>query len=84
MLGDRKLEDIHNPRLVRLKEKTLNWRFKVIHVAGKIHVGPDTLSRKEVSESVVNVFRLAEVSSDSDMDIEVDIEAQVAANVPHL
>ena len=82
VLGDRKLEDIHNPRLVRLKEKTLNWRFKVIHVAGKIHVGPDTLSRKEVSESVVNVFRVAEVSSDSDMDIEADIEAQVAANVP--
>ena len=84
VLGDRKLEDIHNPRLLKLKEKTLNWRFKMIHVAGRIHVGPDTLSRKEVSESVVNVFRVAEVSSDSDMDIEEDIEAQVAANVPHL
>ena len=47
VLGDRKLEDIENPRLLRLKEKTLNWRFKVIHVPGRIHVGPDTLSRKE-------------------------------------
>ena len=48
ILGDRKLEEIDNPRLLKLKEKTLRWKFDIIHVAGKTHVGPDTLSRKEV------------------------------------
>ena len=85
VLGDRKLEDIDNPRLLKLKEKTLNWRFKVIHVAGKIHVGPDTLSRKEITACMVDFFSdnrdsVAMISEDSD--IEAGIEAQVAANIP--
>ena len=45
ILGDKKLEDIDNPRLLKLKEKTLAWRFKVVHVRGKVNIGPDTLSR---------------------------------------
>ena len=81
ILGDRKLEDIDNPRLLKLKEKTLNWRFKVIHVAGKIHVGPDTLSRKEVTEAMVNMIGAVSDSDDSDDSMEVIIEAQVASNV---
>ena len=32
VLGDRKLENIDNPRLRNLKEKTLSFRFKIIHV----------------------------------------------------
>ena len=62
ILGDRKIEDIDNPRLLNLKEKTLNWRFKVAHVPGKIHVGPNTLSRKEVTQAMV-----AMLSSDEKM-----------------
>ena len=86
ILGDRKLEDIVNPRLVNLKEKTLHWRFKVIHVPGKIHVGPDTLSRKEVSQARLAMFSdnketVAMASSDED-NIDLVIEAQVAANIP--
>ena len=34
ILRDRKLEGIINPCLLNLKEKTLNWRFGVIHVPG--------------------------------------------------
>ena len=52
ILGDRKLEDIHNPRLAKMKEKTLRWHFDTIHVCGKMHVGPDTLSRKEVANVI--------------------------------
>ena len=60
ILGDRKLEDIINPRLLNLKEKTLNWRFGMIHVPGTIHVGPDTLSRKEMTQAVVATFSVNE------------------------
>ena len=43
--NDKEMEIIENPRLIRLKEKTLGWRFKIIHVPGKKLCGPDALSR---------------------------------------
>ena len=45
ILNDKEMEKIENPRLIRLKEKTLGWRFKIIHVPGKKLCGPDALSR---------------------------------------
>ena len=39
------LEKIDNPRLVRLKEKTLGWNFQTIYVPGKQLGGTDALSR---------------------------------------
>ena len=79
ILGDRKLEDIDNPRLAKLKEKTLRWQFQTIHVPGKIHVGPDTLSRKDVTAAFISV-----ACDNEEIDGEVDriIEAQIAANIP--
>ena len=79
ILWDRKLQDIANPRLLKLKEKTLAWRFDVKHVLGRIHMGPDALSRKEVSKVMVAMLgSLAEVAED---DIDTVIKAQVAANM---
>jgi hypothetical protein len=52
VLGDKKLEDIDNPRLLKLKEKTLAWTFKMVHVAGKVHVGPDVMSRYATGRDV--------------------------------
>ena len=45
LLGDRHLEDIPNPRLQNLKEKTLRYRFKLVHVPGSKHSVPDAASR---------------------------------------
>ena len=45
VLGDKELEKIDNPRLLRLKEKTLGWKFRIIHVPGRKLCGPDALSR---------------------------------------
>lgn len=45
VLGDRKLEDIKNPRLFNLKEKTLPFKFRIIHVPGKRHLASDAVSR---------------------------------------
>ena len=81
VLGDRKLEDIDNPRLLKLKEKTLRWKFDIIHVPGKIHVGPDTLSRKETAICLVNGAGDQETSWD-EVELESNIEHQVAATSP--
>ena len=51
---DTPLEKIENRRLIRLKEKTLGWRFKVIHIPGSKIGGPDALSR--VSGSTINAL----------------------------
>ena len=45
VLGDRSLEDIHNPRLLNLKEKTLRYSFKIVHISGKKNAGADAISR---------------------------------------
>ena len=45
VLGNRKLEEIDNPRLLALKEKTLRYRFKIVHTPGKYNRIPDATSR---------------------------------------
>ena len=45
MLNDRCLDSIDNPRLIRLKEKTLGWRFRIINIQGRKLCGPDALSQ---------------------------------------
>ena len=45
LLGDRYLDEIPNMRLLRLKEKTLPFRFRVIHRPGLMHKVADYASR---------------------------------------
>jgi hypothetical protein len=52
VLNDKALEGIDNPRLVCLKEKTLGWRFNIVHIQGKRVEGPDALSRSPVQGTV--------------------------------
>ena len=53
IFGDRSLDGIDNPRLRRLKEKSFGWSFKLIHVPGRLHGGPDALSRYGLSDQQV-------------------------------
>ena len=55
VLSDRKLEDIKNPRLFNLKEKTLPFKFKIIHIPGKKHLATDALSRHPVGDQDDNL-----------------------------
>lgn len=48
VLGDRSLEDIPNPRLRNLKEKSLRFRFRVVHIPGVRNSAADALSRHPV------------------------------------
>ena len=45
LLSDRALTDIVNPRLFRLKERTLQYRFTARYVPGKRNCAADFLSR---------------------------------------
>ena len=39
------MADMQNRRLQNLKEKTLSYKFNVVHVPGKKNLGPDATSR---------------------------------------
>ena len=76
IFGERKFEDIHTPRLLKLKEQTLSWNFSVIHVPGKTRVGPDLLSRREnVNFITVNLMKQEESDIDDQEEVR-DMEAQ--------
>ena len=45
IFGDRSLNEINNPRLRNLKEKTLGFRFQMVHISGKKQRAADTVSR---------------------------------------
>ena len=45
LLGDRAMEDIPNPRLFNLKEKTLRYRFSLTFIPGKSNHSADAASR---------------------------------------
>ena len=45
LFGDRCLEDIPNPRLRNIKEKTLRYRFRMVYIPGTRNLTSDALSR---------------------------------------
>ena len=48
LFGDRSLDDIPNPRLLRLKERSLRYRFAILHIPGIRNKAADALSRHPV------------------------------------
>ena len=49
ILNDRSLDSIDNPRMINIKEKTLMYNFRIIHVAGTFNAAPDAASRYPTS-----------------------------------
>lgn len=60
LFGDRDLSKIHNPRLFRLKEKSLRYRFTMQHCPGKWHRASDAISRNPVTtvQSLLDTFSI--------------------------
>ena len=50
LLGDRSLENIPNSRLRNLREKTLRYRFRMVHIPGVKHRATDCISRHPTGE----------------------------------
>ena len=45
IMGPKNLEDIKNPRVRAMKDKTLMYKFDIMHVPGPKNKGPDATSR---------------------------------------
>ena len=58
ILNDKPLEDIKNPRIVRMKERTLSYRYVMKYTRGKWNRGPDALSRNPSSVCFVSMLEL--------------------------
>ena len=48
LFGDRTLDEIANPRLFRLKQRSLMWRFTVLHEPGRDNLFSDATSRRRI------------------------------------
>ena len=46
ILGDRNMDNIKNPRLFSIKERTLQFDYQIKHVPGAGHHAPDAFSRR--------------------------------------
>ena len=53
VMGDRALDDIPNPRLRNIKEKSLRYRFRVLHIHGVRNTVADALSRNPVGDAEI-------------------------------
>ena len=76
LLGDRKLEDINNPRLLSLKEKTLSYRFVMRYLSGKRNKIPDAASRFPTD--------VAEESTEDSLDVEKAVFTTAIAALSNL
>ncbi|XP_076049693.1 uncharacterized protein LOC143030430 [Oratosquilla oratoria] len=72
LLGDRALSEVVNPRLFRLKERTLQYRFQVKYLPGKRNAAADFLSRYPALRSP---------PSNVDADLDEDLTEAIAAAV---
>ena len=74
LLGDRRLDEVENPRLFRLKQRTLLWSFQMRYRPGKQNHTADALSRRP------NKFaELASLSLQSTGDKQEELLAAVIA-----
>ena len=71
LFADRQLKDITNPRLFRLKEKTLNYKFTIRYKPGRLNTAADALSRYPVQ-------RVAPSQADVDLAEELTTAAVTA------
>ena len=58
VFGDRSLEDITNTRLRNLKEKTLRFKFRIIHISGIKNKAADAASRHPTGSTEVDKLHL--------------------------
>ena len=90
ILGDRDLGDIHNPRLFRLKQRTLMWRYRIVHIPGKENHAADATSRYPSNASppdegsIPDILAAVRVHAVADDDLEAHIIASMKSNTSYL
>ena len=78
IFGDRALDEIANPRLLSMKQKTLLWRFDIEHKPGKDNLFSDATSRHPVdSPDDDDSSWIAYLTIHDDDDIGNDMETEL-------
>jgi len=82
-LGDRCLDDIPNPRLRNLKEKSLRYRFRVVHIPGVRHAAADALSRNPVGNPVPLALPddVARINSTTNPTLPIDLPLSILSAI---
>ena len=80
ILNDRAMDTIVNPRLLRLKERTLPWKFDMVYVPGNRQAAADTLSRKKS----VGVLASLSVCAMKQADMEDQLQADMGVSLMEL
>ncbi|KAK3731603.1 hypothetical protein QZH41_004849 [Actinostola sp. cb2023] len=83
IFGDRSLEDISNGRLRNLKEKTLRYRFRMIHIPGVQHKAADAVSRHPTGSTNPDLLKLTDDIAAIDLTLH-SIMAGTRCNEPQL
>ena len=60
IFGDRSLDHISNPRLRNLKEKTLRYHFRMVHIPGAKNKASDAISRHPTGDPIPPKMQLAD------------------------
>ena len=84
ILNDRALETIPNPRLLNLKEKTLLYRFDIIHIPGKSNAAPDATSRYPVITDPDSYTTTAAIQSEAIQKSSIAFATQTVEAIPHV
>ena len=71
ILGNKRLDEIHNHRLFRMKQRTFPWTFSIHYVAGKANYASDTTSRYPAVQPY---------DDDMESDVIASVQAQAKAS----
>ena len=80
VFGDRSFQDISNTRLRNLKEKTLRYRFKMVHVPGAKHKAADSLSRHPTGSTNPDILHLQDDIAQAS-DFQTSFDASFLVNI---
>merc|ERR1711942_90788 len=78
ILNDRALDTVVNPRILRIKERTLAWQFDMVYVPGGKQAAADALSRKKAGVAVLSAWSGHEMEH---LDMEDMLQAEVQVNL---
>ena len=78
IFNDRDLGSIRNPRIRRIKEQTLEYRFHIQHCPGKLHLGADALSRHPTSQPLDSTKLTEEIANMFEQETESMLQQIIA------
>ena len=80
ILGNQSLADVQNPRLARIKERTLWWQFRIIHTPGKKQLAADAISRRSRRNELptsLHTVSVTDESNDDQLEMFDELEATI-------